>query len=870
MTGRNVNEKSRKQASSGEVPHRRRIVVLCALSLLINLAVVKAPAAICFMPGTVGTPSPIRSALPTRASANTGVIRTTPEIPNTGAKRITESKTTLSPKSPDFPGSSNSSASQNTLRTLPSNSILNGKTPATSAGATAKSSGAKSSDHPVSSNPGRNSKTSQSLQHIDKLKSHIGTTQAVPGLSAAKSTITGFVDAQSMSASYYWTILLTNSGEAQQEAILHIALPEGATVSRATLWVAGVAREAAFAGASQVNAAYEWVKNGRQPVVTPVMCDPLIVTRESAGHILVKAAPVNPHGGEMKLMIGFTAPMQIERGSTSVMLPSIEDSNFVVDDLQDIHLESTTAVSSNDSGVLVERCPRGFLLKGNIVPEALGSLKIAVRGDVPATFATRATHSPEGTYILATLDTNQQGKYALNLEKIDYKPDCKILDSEAAAHRISTLWAYVQIEELVRQATVKGLEATNLETRFRTESGIAVQWSGASEQPPQEIGDNPQAQAVQWSASNAKLTEADQSMSRPRPFDSKTWDQIQAALMAVNVSTAQATQLATAYRVVSSVTGATVLERDSDYVYTGLSRNSNSTVAFKGRRLAAGAQAAPSLPPPPMVSSDSIAPSLSPPTLASTSSPGAVPPMAPAPSPMAPPAAQSVCTPVTPITLPAPTLSPRSITPPAPHTAAPIALKPSSQPILLAAPAPTLVTKMALTPSTRSIKPPAARTAAPIALKPDSPQIPLAAPVPTLVTEMALTPTLRSITPPATPVRKIVLTSKPAPQAKSMPVVTEQPETAKATVPASKIVMAEPSSEGIHNASLLLSYLWQILCGTLGLVVLLYAVAFRKPMPMGTTRSIGVAKGAACGLALIGLSVLVPYIIAWLGHLRTF
>ena len=329
----------------------------------------------------------------------------------------------------------------------------------------------------------------------------------IPGLSASKSTITGFADAESMTAAYYWTMTLTNSGNASQEARMRINLPTGATISRATLWVNGVAQEAAFSTTSQVTTAYNWVRNGRQEQFLGVFHDPLIITQESPGHILVKAAPVTAGGAEMKIRIGFTAPLKISgQGTTELELPHVEESNFNISSLQDVHIESSSPVSSNDTAVLGQAEQKRFMLRGNIRPEELGSLKIDVQRPVGAkTFAVRATHSPIGTYIVVNLRPDSSGGSSLTLEKTRHKPNCQILQSEPAAHRLSTLWAYAQVESLAAK------------------------------------GD-----------------------------------------------TNQANQLAHVHRVVSSISGATVLELEGDYSRTGLSRDLYATSAFTGDSIAAG------------------------------------------------------------------------------------------------------------------------------------------------------------------------------------------------------------------------------------------------------------------------------------------
>jgi hypothetical protein len=314
--------------------------------------------------------------------------------------------------------------------------------------------------------------------------------QRVDGLTASRSTITGFADSQSMTAAYYWTLLVSNSGQQNQEARMRIVLPAGATLSRATLWVNGTPQEAAFSTTEQVTAAYTWVRDGREQQRF-LSHDPLVITQESPGHLLVKAAPVTPGGQPLQLRLGFTAPLiPVSTQAASMRLPQITESNFEVRGTQDVHLQSATSVWSNESEVTAIPGESGFLLRGNLQEDRLTSLRVNVARNGSDQFATRATHSRKGTFIVATMKPDASGRMILSLKKTTTRPTCRMIDSEPAAVRLSTLWAYGQVEASVKRGD-----------RFN------------------------------------------------------------------------ANELARIFRIVSSVSGATVLEQDSDYLNQGLSRD---------------------------------------------------------------------------------------------------------------------------------------------------------------------------------------------------------------------------------------------------------------------------------------------------------
>ena len=108
----------------------------------------------------------------------------------------------------------------------------------------------------------------------------------VRGLSLSSSRFDTSVDASSAVGYTEWTLVFRNADQMRSEARAEIALPAGAVVSRATLWVQGEPREAAFAGAGEARAAYESVVRQSR--------DPLLVTQPSPGRLLVQCFPVEP------------------------------------------------------------------------------------------------------------------------------------------------------------------------------------------------------------------------------------------------------------------------------------------------------------------------------------------------------------------------------------------------------------------------------------------------------------------------------------------------------------------------------------------------------------------------------------------------
>jgi len=143
----------------------------------------------------------------------------------------------------------------------------------------------------------------------------------IPGLALSKSQIVGNIDASTLSGSLDWTFTFHNSSGSPQEARAEIKIPHGATVSRATLWVEGKPREAAFASTMRTTAAYEAIVNERR--------DPLLVKMLAPDRVLVRCFPVPTEGRPMKIRLGFKLPLECSDGKTCTMqTPTVAGSNF--------------------------------------------------------------------------------------------------------------------------------------------------------------------------------------------------------------------------------------------------------------------------------------------------------------------------------------------------------------------------------------------------------------------------------------------------------------------------------------------------------------------------------------------------------------
>jgi hypothetical protein len=143
------------------------------------------------------------------------------------------------------------------------------------------------------------------------------------GLRLHHSRLDAAVDLGGLLSYTEWTLEFKNDSSVQREARMQLLLPPGGVVARLTLWVNGEEREAAFAGRSQVRAAYEKIAIQRRR-------DPVLVTTCGPDRVLVQCFPVPPQGGLMRIRLGITAPTALEDDQAVYVWPCFLERNFTI------------------------------------------------------------------------------------------------------------------------------------------------------------------------------------------------------------------------------------------------------------------------------------------------------------------------------------------------------------------------------------------------------------------------------------------------------------------------------------------------------------------------------------------------------------
>jgi hypothetical protein len=216
------------------------------------------------------------------------------------------------------------------------------------------------------------------------------------GLNLASSRIDGSISGDDLVAYLEWTIEFKNSATIDREARLQLALPPGGVVSRATLWVDGEEREAAYGGRGEVRAAY-------QQVAVVQRRDPLLVTTKGADRVLAQAFPVPRNGGTIKFKIGISAPLDLTAPDKArLTLPALVDRNFSIgaDAGHNVWIESRQALSGA-SGLESSRVDgRLYRISGTLDDRTLSGARQAITVDRSPNAANRLARLGDGEAIV--------------------------------------------------------------------------------------------------------------------------------------------------------------------------------------------------------------------------------------------------------------------------------------------------------------------------------------------------------------------------------------------------------------------------------------------------------------------------------------
>jgi hypothetical protein len=224
----------------------------------------------------------------------------------------------------------------------------------------------------------------------------------VKGLDIVASRIDGSISGDDAVAYLEWTVEFRNSALVDREARLEFALPPGAVVSRATLWINGEEREAAYGSRAQVRAAY-------QKVAVVQRQDPLLVTTKGGDRVLAQAFPVGRNGGTIKFKIGITAPLELlTADAAQFILPAIVNRNFSFPQglTHNVWLESKRPLSLTAPGLTASPASDSApaRITGNITDADLGRLRRIVTVQRDAMANRRFVRHADGETVVQSVD----------------------------------------------------------------------------------------------------------------------------------------------------------------------------------------------------------------------------------------------------------------------------------------------------------------------------------------------------------------------------------------------------------------------------------------------------------------------------------
>jgi hypothetical protein len=219
----------------------------------------------------------------------------------------------------------------------------------------------------------------------------------IKNLDLVASRIDGSVSGNDAVAYLEWRFEVRNTGLLDREARLQIALPPGGVVSRATLWVNGEEREAAYGGRGEVRAAYS-------KVAVQQRRDPLLVTSKGADRVLVQAFPVPRGGGTIAFKLGISAPLEIVNAAEArLALPAIVDRDFSFGSAfhHDVWIESKQQLAVPAAGLTPEHLDSGlFRIAGSLADRDLSGTRPTIRVDREPGIGRLAARLGEGTPVV--------------------------------------------------------------------------------------------------------------------------------------------------------------------------------------------------------------------------------------------------------------------------------------------------------------------------------------------------------------------------------------------------------------------------------------------------------------------------------------
>ncbi len=141
------------------------------------------------------------------------------------------------------------------------------------------------------------------------------------GLALRDSFFEERIDEQAATAYAEWTLVFYNDWRSEREARARLALPPGAVVTRLTLWINGEPCEAAFGGRGVVRKAYEQIVRRNR--------DPVLVESCGPDRIQMQCFPVPAEGEmKLRIGLAIPLEVAADGVSATLRAPAVVERNF--------------------------------------------------------------------------------------------------------------------------------------------------------------------------------------------------------------------------------------------------------------------------------------------------------------------------------------------------------------------------------------------------------------------------------------------------------------------------------------------------------------------------------------------------------------
>jgi len=274
------------------------------------------------------------------------------------------------------------------------------------------------------------------------------------GLDMVSSRIDGSISGDDALAYLEWTFEYRNAEPTDREVRLQLALPPGGVVSRATLWVNGEEREAAYGARAEVRAAY-------QRVAVQQRRDPLLITTKGADRVLVQAFPVPRNGGIVKFKIGISAPLDIvEPSKARLALPALVDRNFSFASgmRHAVWIESKQPLTAPAPGLIAGRADAGlFRIAGEVGDRDLSGSRAIITLDRDPDARRLVARMGEGETVVQEVATSGPAAPAALLLVID--GSARLADkAESIVHALDAIPAGAKVGAIIAAEPTRRVE----------------------------------------------------------------------------------------------------------------------------------------------------------------------------------------------------------------------------------------------------------------------------------------------------------------------------------------------------------------------------------------------------------------------------